>query len=210
MAEPFPPPTKTNLIKEKRSLQLALQGYDLLEKKREILVIELMNRMDALELLEQEIAKMTEKAYATLRQMLLSVGRERALSISSLPVRDITLTASHVNVSGMTLPTLDVHASSPVLHYSFMNSFAVCDETVIEFTELLQKLSTAAGMRSIVWRLAREVRKTQRRVNALDKMVIPRSREIVKFIDASLDERERESLFAVKMLKQRLSEQDQT
>ncbi|HBE46945.1 MAG: V-type ATP synthase subunit D [Spirochaetia bacterium] len=210
MAEPFPPPTKTNLIKEKRSLQLALQGYDLLEKKREILVIELMNRMDALELLEQEIAKMTEKAYATLRQMLLSVGRERALSISSLPVRDITLTASHVNVSGMTLPTLDVHASAPVLHYSFMNSFAVCDETVIEFTELLQKLSTAAGMRSIVWRLAREVRKTQRRVNALDKMVIPRSREIVKFIDASLDERERESLFAVKMLKQRLSEQDQT
>jgi V/A-type H+-transporting ATPase subunit D len=169
-----------------------------------------MNRMDALELLEQEIAKMTEKAYATLRQMLLSVGRERALSISSLPVRDITLTASHVNVSGMTLPTLDVHASAPVLHYSFMNSFAVCDETVIEFTELLQKLSTAAGMRSIVWRLAREVRKTQRRVNALDKMVIPRSREIVKFIDASLDERERESLFAVKMLKQRLSEQDQT
>lgn len=210
MAEPFPPPTKTNLIKEKRSLQLALQGYDLLEKKREILVIELMNRMDALELLEQEIAKMTEKAYATLRQMLLSVGRERALSISSLPVRDITLTASHVNVSGMTLPTLDVHASAPVLHYSFMNSFAVCDETVIEFTELLQKLSTAAGMRSIVWRLAREVRKTKRRVNALDKMVIPRSREIVKFIDASLDERERESLFAVKMLKQRLSEQDQT
>jgi V/A-type H+-transporting ATPase subunit D len=89
-----------------------------------------------------------------------------------------------------------------------MNSFAVCDETVIKFTELLEMLSNAAGMRSIVWRLAREVRKTQRRVNALDKMVIPRSRAVVKFIDDSLDERERESLFAVKMLKQRLSEQD--
>jgi len=58
-------------------------------------------------------------------------------------------------------------------------------------------------MRSVVWRLAREVRKTQRRVNALDKMVIPRSQSIVKYIDASLDERERESLFAVKMLKRR-------
>ncbi len=208
MAEPMPAPTKTNLIREKRNLQLALQGYDLLEKKREILVIELMKRMDALELLEQEIAKMTEGAYASLRKMLLSVGRERALLISSLPVRDITLSASYMNVSGMHLPTLDVRASDPVLHYSFMNSFAVCDETVIKFTELLDKLSTAAGMRSIVWRLAREGRKTQRRVNALDKMVIPRSREIVKFIDGSLDERERESLFAVKMLKQRLSEQD--
>jgi len=208
MAEPMPAPTKTNLIKEKRNLQLALQGYDLLEKKREILVIELMKRMDALELLEQEIAKKTEEAYAALRRMLLSVGRERALTISSLPVRDITLSASSINVSGMHLPTLDVHATAPALQYSFMNSFAVCDETVIKFTELLGMLSTAAGMRSIVWRLAREVRKTQRRVNALDKMVIPRSQEIVKFIDSSLDERERESLFAVKMLKQRLSEQD--
>jgi V/A-type H+-transporting ATPase subunit D len=209
MAEPMPAPTKTNLIKEKRNLQLALQGYDLLEKKREILVIELMKRMDALELLEQEIAKMTDDAYAALRKMLLSVGRERALSISSLPsARYYAQRASYINVSGMHLPTLDVRASAPILHYSFMNSFAVCDETVIEFTELLDKLSTAAGMRSIVWRLAREVRKTQRRVNALDKMVIPRSREIVKFIDSSLDERERESLFAVKMLKQRLSEQD--
>ena len=208
MAEPMPAPTKTNLMKEKRNLQLALQGYDLLEKKREILIIELMKRMDSLELLEQEIAKKTEEAYTALRRMLLSVGRERALTISSLPVRDIRLSASSINVSGMHLPTLEVHASAPVLHYSFMNSFAVCDETVIKFTELLDMLSTAAGMRSIVWRLAREVRKTQRRVNALDKMVIPRSREVVKFIDSSLDERERESLFAVKMLKQRLSEQD--
>jgi len=208
MAEPMPAPTKTNLIKEKRNLERALQGYDLLEKKREILVIELMNRMDTLELLEREIAKMTEVAYESLKKMLLSVGRERALSISALPVREITLTSSHINVSGMHLPTLDIQASAPTLHYSFMNSFAVCDETVIEFTELLQKLSTAAGMRSIVWRLAREVRKTQRRVNALDKMVIPRSREIVKFIDDSLDERERESLFAIKLLKQRLSEQE--
>jgi len=107
--------------------------------------------------------------------MLLLVGRERALAISSMPVREITLSASRINVSGMRLPSLDVHASSPTLNYSFMNSFAICDETVIEFTELLDKLSTAAGMRSIVWRLAREVRKTQRRVNALDKMVIPRS-----------------------------------
>jgi len=203
MAEKMPAPTKTNLIKEKRNLQLALQGYDLLEKKREILVIVLMKRMDSLELLEREIADMTEKAYAALRKMLLLVGRERALEISSLPVREITLSASHINVSGMRLPSLDVHASNPTLNYSFLNSFAICDETVIEFTELLDKLSTAAGMRSVVWRLAREVRKTQRRVNALDKMVIPRSKSIVKYIDASLDERERESLFAVKMLKRR-------
>lgn len=208
MAQVYPAPTKTNLIAEKRSLQLALQGYDLLEKKREILVIELLKRMDELGLLEKEIQDLTEKAYAHLRKMLLVVGRERALALSSKPVRSISMKTMNVNISGMSLPTLIVQAGAPELNYSFINSFAVCDETVIEFSELLQKLAAAAGLRSIVWRLAREVRKTQRRVNALDKMVIPRSGDIVKFIESTLDERDRESLFAVKLLKQRMSEQE--
>ena len=208
MAQVYPAPTKTNLIAEKRNLQLALQGYDLLEKKREILVIELLKRMDELNLLEKEIKDLTEKAYAHLRKMLLVVGRERALALSSKPVRSISMKTMNVAISGMILPTLIAQAGAPELNYSFINSFAVCDETVIEFSELLQKLAAAAGLRSIVWRLAREVRKTQRRVNALDKMVIPRSGDIVKFIESTLDERDRESLFAVKLLKQRMSEQE--
>jgi len=208
MAQAFPAPTKTNLINEKHSLGLALQGYELLEKKREILVIELLKRMDELGLLEKEIQELTDKSYRHLRKMLLVVGRERALALASKPVRSITLKTGKVNVSGMNLPTLVARAGEPELNYSFINSFAVCDETVIEFSELLQKLAAAAGLRSIVWRLAREVKKTQRRVNALDKMVIPRSGEIVKFIESTLDERDRESLFAVKLLKQRMSEQD--
>ena len=106
----------------------------------------------------------------------------------------------------MSLPTLVAHAGALELNYSFMNSFAVFDETVVEFSELLQKLAQAAGLRSIVWRLAREVKKTQRRVNALDKMVIPRSGDIVKFIESTLDERDRESLFVVKLLKRRAAE----
>ncbi len=186
----------------------ARQGYDLLEKKREILVIELLKRMDELNLLEREIQALTEKAYLHLRETLLVVGRERALAISSQPLRSITLKTMSVTVSGMSLSTLAVQAGPPELNYSFLNSFAVCDETMIEFSELLQKLAAAAGLRSIVWRLAREVRKTQRRVNALDKMVIPRSGDIVKFIESTLDERERESLFVVKLLKQRIAGQD--
>lgn len=207
MAQPMPAPTKTNLIKERRTLALAMQGYDLLEKKREILVIELLKRIDELELLESEISKTTEKAYDTLKKMLLSAGRERSKAISALPARQMILKASRVNVSGMNLPVIDIQAGELKLHYSFLNSFAVCDQTMIEFTELVSKLAVSASLRSIVWRIAREVKKTQRRVNALDKLVIPRSKGIVSFIEASLDERDRESLFAIKMLKQHMSEE---
>ena len=159
-----------------------------------------------LDLLERDIRELTDKAYAHLRRTLLAVGRERALALSSKPVRSISLETMKVEVSGMSLPTIVAHAGAPELNYSFMNSFAVSDETVVEFSELLQKLAQAAGLRSIVWRLAREVKKTQRRVNALDKMVIPRSGDIVKFIESTLDERDRESLFVVKLLKRRAAE----
>ncbi|MHB0896760.1 MAG: V-type ATP synthase subunit D, partial [Spirochaetales bacterium] len=115
MANAYPAPTKTNLIAEKRNLQLALQGYDLLEKKREILVIELLKRMDELGLLEKEIQDLTTKAYAHLRKMLLVVGRERALALSSKPVRSISMRTQNVNISGMSLPTLIVQAGAPEL-----------------------------------------------------------------------------------------------
>ena len=62
-----------------------------------------------------------------------------------------------------------------------------------------------ASIRTIVWRLAGEVKKTQRRVNALDKMVIPQSAETKKYIESVLEERERENIFVLKALKTRHS-----
>ena len=205
MSAPMPAPTKSNLLKEKRNLDLALLGYDLLEKKREILVMELMHRVDEIDRQERDLDARIATAYPALRRMLLSVGRERALAQAEGPSRTISLHETRVSAAGLDFPSLQVAAGKPELGHSFMNSFAVCDETVLEFTELLRLISEMAASRSIVWRLAREVKKTQRRVNALDKMVIPRSRTVTRYIESSLEERDRESLFAVKMLKSRLS-----
>ncbi|MEN6477515.1 MAG: V-type ATP synthase subunit D, partial [Rectinema sp.] len=196
MSIPLPAPTKSNLLKEKRNLELALLGYDLLEKKREILVMELMRRVDEIDRLERGLDARIATAYPALRRMLLSVGRERALSLAAGPARKLSLREASVSAAGFEFPSLEVEAGKPELGHSFMNSFAVCDETVLEFTELLRLLAVMAASRSIVWRLAREVKKTQRRVNALDKMVIPRSREVKRYIESSLEERDRESLFA--------------
>jgi V/A-type H+-transporting ATPase subunit D len=103
----------------------------------------------------------------------------------------------------MTLPSLEVHLPEAELKYSPANSFAECDETVLEFFELLKTLTELASVRTIAWRLAREVRKTQRRVNALEKMVIPTARDTGKYIEAALEERERDAFFTSKLLKKK-------
>ncbi len=74
---------------------------------------------------------------------------------------------------------------------------------MIDFFELLRLLTDMASIRTIVWRLAREVKKTQRRVNALDKQVIPQTRETKTYIESVLEERERENVFVLKALKSR-------
>jgi len=74
---------------------------------------------------------------------------------------------------------------------------------VLEFFEMLKICTELAAVRTIVWRLAREVRKTQRRVNALEKLVIPTAAETKVYIEASLEERDRDSFFTSKLLKKR-------
>jgi V/A-type H+-transporting ATPase subunit D len=105
--------------------------------------------------------------------------------------------------AGMNLPTLEVRLPEAELKYSPANSFAECDETVLEFFALLKILTELAAVRTIAWRLAREVRKTQRRVNALEKMVIPAARETRRYIEAALEERDRDSFFTSKLLKKK-------
>ncbi|HOS30609.1 MAG TPA: V-type ATP synthase subunit D, partial [Treponemataceae bacterium] len=69
-----------------------------------------------------------------------------------------------------------------------------------------QLLTEMASIRTIAWRLATEVKKTQRRVNALEKMVIPQTTETKHYIESVLEERERENIFVLKALKAKQSQ----
>jgi V/A-type H+-transporting ATPase subunit D len=196
-------PTKSNLIKVKERLNTALEGYDLLEQKREILVMELMQRVEQVKILEKNLEQWVSAAYPCLKRMLVAVGRERAGKISGNIRYNYELTEKKVLVAGMKLLSLEFTLPAPALKYAPRNSFAECDETVIEFFRVLEILTELAAARSIAWRLAREVRKVQRRVNALEKMVIPAARESRSYIESALEERDRDSFFTSKLLKKK-------
>jgi V/A-type H+-transporting ATPase subunit D len=196
-------PTKSNLLREKETLALAIEGYDLLERKREILMLELMKRIGEVRTLDEDMRKRAGTAYPVLRRMLLASGKDRARELATGVRADFAAREYRVQVSGISMPALEAVAPEHRLQSSFMNSSADSDETAAEFSALLELVAKMAGLRAIVWRLAKEVRRTQRRVNALEKMVIPESRAVKAFIEASLEEREREAVFSTKLLKAR-------
>ena len=196
-------PTKSNLMRVKEQLNIALEGYDLLEQKREILVMELMQKVEQVKMLEKDLDKRIVTAYPCLKRMLIVVGRERADKLSRNIHYKYELTEKKVIAAGMSLPGLEIKLPNAELKYSPANSFAECDETVLEFFGLLKILTELAAVRTIAWRLAREVRKTQRRVNALEKMVIPTARETRVYIESALEEKDRDAFFTSKLLKKR-------
>lgn len=196
-------PTKSNLLAVKEQLSIAKDGYELLEQKREILVMELMQMVERVKLLEADIEKQIERAYPSLRRMLMSAGRDRAERVAKTVSYDYEIAEKRVVLAGMTFSTLSVTLPKRRLAYSSLNSFADCDKVMIDFFDLLRLLTDMASIRTIVWRLALEVKKTQRRVNALDKQVIPQTRETRVYIESVLEERERENVFVLKALKTR-------
>jgi len=196
-------PTKSNLIRVKERLNIAKEGFDLLDQKREILISELMRRIELVKILERDLDNRIETAYSCLKRMLVVVGREKANKLAENIVYSYELKEKQIISAGMKLPGLDIELPSIEVKYSPVNSFAECDETVVEFFELLKICAELAAVRTIAWRLAREVKRTQRRVNALEKMVIPAASEAKAYIESELEERERDAFFAGKLLKKK-------
>ncbi len=201
-------PTKSNLLSIKEQLSVAEDGYDLLEQKREILVMELMHMVEQVKQLEQKIEATVQTAYPALKNMLMAVGENQVERISHAVSYDFEMTEKPVTAAGMQFNAIDVELPKRQLFYSFMDSYADTDEVMVHFFELLKLLTQMASIRTMVWRLANEVKKTQRRVNALDKMVIPQTRETKVYIESVLEERERENVFVLKNLKSRSAKKE--
>lgn len=201
-------PTKSNLLTTKEQLAVSTNGYELLEEKREILVRELMSLVEQVRLLEEEIEKAIEDAYPAFKRMLMIDGADEVERISHAIHYDFDMIEKNVTVGGMQFETIEVELPQKELFYSFMGTYANTDAVIIKFLNLLSLLTQMASIRTIVWRLAEEVKRTQRRVNALDKMIIPQASQTIKYIEGVLEERERENVFVLKALKRKKQQQE--
>jgi len=198
-------PTKTNMMKVKRDLGFAQEGWELLDQKRKILTVELMGLIDrAVE--AQEIAEEKLKgAYEALDQLTLRMGR-REIDLTALGVNiESDISISQRRVMGVSLPIVKVSFKDNPPYFAAPESSVWLDETIKRFREVVHLLGDLAEARISLVRLAREVSKTTRRVNALEKIFVPDYKETLKYIEMSLEESEREAFFVLKLIKDRLS-----
>ncbi|MBE3070049.1 MAG: V-type ATP synthase subunit D, partial [Planctomycetes bacterium] len=181
------------------------EGYDLLEQKRQILIFELMSRLGRARDAERRIAQAMSLAFGALREAVLTMGSD-AVDRAAVGVRlaHEVLLADQA-VMGIRVPQVTVAEEAPGVQFGVVGTSVHADDTMRRFVEMLQLLGELAELENAVLRLARELRKTQRRCNALSKIFIPNYSETIGYITSSLEERERESFIILKMIKDRLA-----
>ncbi|MGE5308987.1 MAG: V-type ATP synthase subunit D [Deltaproteobacteria bacterium] len=197
--------TKTNLFKMRKSLELTREGYDLLDEKRRILLEELTALVDAVDRFQSETDDALRKAYDELDRAVVLMGRTKVEDISfSIDTRN-SLTISHRRIMGVHIPViaLEVVEKAPYFR-SFDTSLAV-DETIRRFRDVMRLLASLAEKKIALLRIAAEVQKTIRKVNALEKIYIPYYQEAVKYIGDRLDEESRDAFALLKLIKNRRS-----
>ncbi len=194
-------PTKSNLLALKRQLAFAEEGYDLLEQKRQILVLELMRRLQRAQAVESEMTEALRLAFAALREAELDLGSV-ALDRAALAVRTRhQLKLRPLHLLGLRIPQVTVDADAAGLQFGVGGTSASADAALRRFTELLPRLAELAELENAVLGLARELRKTQRRCNALSKLFMPDYHETIGYLVSTLEEREREAFVILKRIR---------
>jgi V/A-type H+/Na+-transporting ATPase subunit D len=195
-------PTKSNLLDLRSRVKFLDQGYQLLERKREMLTrlvyAELKEYRNLRNNAQASLAKayrslsITQMRMGTQRIRQLALGMPLALQVKILPRRNM----------GVQYPSVEI-TPQPLEPVGILGTDVMLDETRKDFSEMALQMAKLAEVESALWRLLEEQRKTQKRVNALKYNVIPRYWRTIKYVQTSLEEEERNALFQLKLLQER-------
>ncbi|MDO4293889.1 MAG: V-type ATP synthase subunit D [Eubacteriales bacterium] len=197
-------PTKGNLMIAKNSLALAKQGYELMDKKRNILIRELMNLIDEAKTIQSEIDATFTQAYQALQRANIEAGIRNVQEIAqAIPVEESVRIRTR-SIMGTEIPLVSSDEDKRIPYYGFYNSCEEVDlarERFLKVKELTLRLSMVENS---AYRLAMNIRKTQKRANALKNITIPSYTVLVKDISNALEEKEREEFTRLKVIKRNM------
>ena len=196
------PPTKSNMFRLQRDLRFAREGHDLLDRKREVLVMELMQLVHTIKNLQRRLADQLQEAYATFRVAYIEMGSEEIERANYAYLEQLDLAVTERSVMGVPVPEVNAVRMPRKVQIGAMDSSPSFDLAVDQFIKVLPLLLDYAQANVTLTRLAYEIQKTQRRVNALENIFIPDADDTIKFIRDSLEEGEREDFFRRKRVKQ--------
>lgn len=196
------PPTKSALLGLRRDVRFLEQGYELLERKRELLTRLVYDRLAQYRKLRSDVRESMAEAYRWLavaqmrmgsrRLRQVALGLDAAIEVDVLPKSSLGVEYPAVRAQALALKPVGLIGTDTSL-----------DEARTHLGEMAVRLARLGEAETALWRLLEAQRKTQKRVNALRYNIIPRYRETIRYVEGALEEEERNTLFQMKVLRER-------
>lgn len=194
-------PTKGNLMLAKNSLALSRQGYELMDKKRNILIRELMDLIEQATDIQKEIDVTFTSAYQALQKANIQMGIHEVEALSlNVPVEN-SISIKRRSVMGTEIPKVEYEGRELKPSYAFYGTKMSLDEAREKFEKVKELAIRLAQIETSAYRLAYNIKKTQKRANALQNITIPKYEALTKSIQGALEEKEREEFTRLKVIK---------
>ena len=192
-------PTKGNLLALNKSIKLAKLGYDLMDRKRNILIREMMSILANVKNLREEIADTYKKAYFALQEANITLGVVNDIA-KAIPLDD-GVTITYRSVMGVEIPKVIYEKQEVKIQYGISSTNTKFDYAYKMFQKVKELTIMLAEIDNALYKLANAIRKARKRANALKNIVIPDYQDKIKFISETLEEREREEFSRRKIIK---------
>lgn len=194
-------PTRGNLVQAQKAFVIAKNGKDLLEQKRQVLMMELVRQIEAAREVQRDVSRVFDEAYRALQRANTSIGIDMVGEIARAIPEEDHITIRLRSIMGVEIPEIDPLPEEISPCYSFWQTSGSMDAAYSRFKQVMSLLTRLAEVETSVYRLAVQIRRTHRRVNALEKVVIPYYTEAMATIDAVLEEQDREDFVRMKIAK---------
>ena len=197
-------PTRMELLKLRKRVKLADKGHRLLKEKRDALISEFMIVIKEYKDARKRVEENLRIAFYNLLMAEVLLGSRDLEQISEITLRDVNLDFITKNIMGVSVPIMKVNNLIRRVHergYGFLSTNSKLDDAAKNFEESILSIVKLAEIEESVRRIAEEVEKTKRRVNALEYIVIPRLKATIKHIEMRMEEIERESFLRLKKIK---------
>jgi len=197
------PSTRTVLLDLRRELDQAVQGHAILEQKRETLLRELWGLLSEVKHTEGEVRQRFASAFKVQREARIIMGMDAMRFAALAPAANTDYSVETRSVMGVSLPLVKMRVRPLPFPYSPAGISGIFDELRTKWVEVGQILGSWTEITGSVWRVARELDRTQRRVRVLENLLIPKYQAAIRRIQAVLEEQERDSFMRTKRVKER-------
>lgn len=200
-------PTRSNLLQRRDQLKLANRGADLLKRKRDALIAEFFDLVKESLAARRQLNGITQEAYFSLFLANAWDGPQAVQSLSLAEGKTIEVDITIENIFGVKVPQVQAPEFSNELPFSPINAGARTLDAAKQFRELTEALIKVAATETRLRRVGEEIKKTSRRVNALEQMVVPGIQQQIRGIRNVLDQRALEEVTVLKRIKEKLDKE---